>query len=136
MLNAQCFSFIIQYSSFLLFVAMNKILSTLIRGGELPRTRVYGQFYAMGSLDGVILYRKHGSLREAEIRLVVLALKRAGYRLASETRFDEAKNIWKGVFTDDRKTKASQSQKLSEKEGGGEVEAKPTTKGLPRGTKG
>jgi len=109
---------------------MDKILSTLIRGGELPRTRIYGQFYIMGSLaDGVILYRKHGQIREDEVRLVVLSLKRAGYSLTSETRFDEAKNLWKGVFTDDGKAKTSQSQELLEKEGGGEVEANPTQKG-------
>ena len=104
---------------------MNKIMSDLIHGRKLPKTRVYGQFFIMGSLaEGVILYRKHGDIRADEVRLIVLTLKRWGYSLTSETRYDEARNLWKGVFTDDGKAKASQSQKLSQKEGGGEVEDK------------
>ena len=106
-------------------VRMQKIALTLIHGRKLPKTRVYGQFYIRGSLaEGVILYRKHGDIRADEVRLIVLTLKRWGYSLTSETRYDEAKNIWKGVFTDDGKAKTSQSQKLSQKESGGEVEDK------------
>lgn len=113
-----------RYRIFLgVLVALDKIILTLIRGEKLPKTRVYGQFYIMGSLaEGVILYRKHGQIRADEVRLVVSTLKRWGYSLTSETRYDEAKNIWEGVFTDDGKAKASQSQKLSQKESGGEVE--------------
>ena len=105
-------------------VALDKIMLTLSRGGELPKTRVHGPLFIMGSLaEGIILYRKYGQIGADEVRLVVLTLKLWGYSLASETRYDEAKNIWEGVFTDDGKAKASQSQKLPEKESGGEVEA-------------